>query len=91
MFWIILSAFARFLPLRIDDHAFIEPYSPHRCAHQFGLDQDVPAFLLRLEFLAADLEGLGWCYSHLFRLETGSHFQIVHASHIPTFSRRYIW
>jgi hypothetical protein len=81
----------RFLPLRIGDYAFIEPYSPHRCAHQFGLDQDVPLFLLRPEFLAADLEGLGWCYSHLFRLGIGSHFQTVPASRAPTFSRRYIW
>jgi hypothetical protein len=80
-----------FLPLRIGDYAFIEPYSPHRCAHQFGLDQDVPLFLLHPESLAADLEGLGWCYSHLFRLGTGSHFQTVPASRTPTFSRRYIW
>jgi Plant mobile domain len=79
-----------FLPLRIGDYAFIEPYSPHRCAHQFGLDQDVPTFLLRPESLAADLEGLGWCYSHLFRLGTGSHFQTVPASCASTFSRRYI-
>jgi hypothetical protein len=47
------------LPLCIGDYTFIEPYSPHRCAHQFSLDQDVPAFLLRPESLAADLEGLG--------------------------------
>jgi hypothetical protein len=81
----------RFLPLRIGDYAFIEPYSPYRCAHQFGLDQDVPAFLLRPEFLVADLEGLGWCYSYLFRLETSFHFHMVLASRVPTFSRRYIW
>jgi hypothetical protein len=80
-----------FLPLRIGDYAFIEPHSPHRCAHQFGLDQDVPTFLLRPESLAADLEGLGWCYSHLFRLGTGSHFQTVPVSRASTFSRRYIW
>jgi hypothetical protein len=76
----------RFLPLCIGDYAFIEPYSPHRCAHQFDLDQDVPAFLLRPESLAADLEGLGWCYSHLFRLEIDSHFQMVPTSRAPTFS-----
>jgi Plant mobile domain len=81
----------RFLPLRIGDYAFIEPYSPHRCAHQFGLDQDVPTFLFRPESLGVDLEGLGWCYSHLFRLETGSCFQIVPTSRASTFSRRYIW
>jgi Plant mobile domain len=51
-----------FLPLRIGDYAFIEPYSPHRCAHQSGLDQDVLAFLFCPESLATDLEGLGWCY-----------------------------
>jgi hypothetical protein len=80
-----------FLPLRIDDYAFIEPYSPHKCAHQFSLDQNVLAFFLRPESLTADLKGLGWCYSHLFRLETGSHFQMVPTSRAPTFSRRYIW
>jgi hypothetical protein len=66
-----------FLPLRISDYAFREPYSPHRCAHQFSLDQDVPTFLFRPESLGVDLEGLGWCYSYLFRLETGSRFQMV--------------
>jgi hypothetical protein len=81
----------RFLPPRINDYAFIEPYSSHRCAYQFGLDHDVPAFFFHPESLAADLEGLGWFYSHLFRLETGSHFQMVPASHAPTFSRHYIW
>jgi hypothetical protein len=81
----------RFLPLHIGDYAFIEPYSPHRCAHQFGLDQDMPAFLFRPKSLAVDLEGLGWCYSYLFRLETGSRFQMVPTSRAPTFSRRYIW
>jgi Plant mobile domain len=78
-----------FLPLRLGDHIFIEPYSPHRCAHQFGLDQDIPAPLLRPEFLAADLEGVGWCYTHLFRLGTGVHCQMVSTSRVPTFSRRY--
>jgi hypothetical protein len=39
----------------------------------------------------ADLEGIGWCYYYLFRLEMGSHFQMVPTSHAPTFSRRYIW
>jgi hypothetical protein len=81
----------RFLPLRIGDYAFIEPYSLHRCEHQFGLDQDVPTFLFRPESWGVDLEGLGWCYSHLFRLGTGSRFQMVPTSRAPTFSRRYIW
>jgi hypothetical protein len=67
----LISIRQGFLPFRSGDHIFIEPYSPHRCAHQFGLDQDIPAPLLRPEFLAADLEGVGWCYTHLFRLGTG--------------------
>jgi hypothetical protein len=50
-----------FLSLHIGNYAFIEPYSSHRCAHQFGLDQDVPALLLCPESLVADLKGLGWC------------------------------
>jgi hypothetical protein len=57
-----------FLPLRIGDYAFIEPYSPHRCAHQFGLDQGVPTFFFRPESLGVDLEGLGWCLLLLLSL-----------------------
>jgi Plant mobile domain len=78
-----------FLPLRLGGYIFIEPYSPHRCAHQFGLDQDIPAPLLRSESLAADLEGVGWCYTHLFRLGTGARCQMVSTSRVSTFSRRY--
>jgi hypothetical protein len=85
----LISIRQGFLPLRLGDHIFIEPYSPHRCAHQFGLDQDIPAPLLRPEFLTADLEGVGWCYTHLFQLGTGVCCQMVSTSRVPTFSRRY--
>jgi hypothetical protein len=61
-----------FLPLRLDGYIFIEPYSPHRCAHQFDLDQNISVPLLRPESLATDLGGVGWCYTHLFRLGTGA-------------------
>jgi Plant mobile domain len=50
----LISIRQGFLPLRLGSYMFIEPYSPHRCAHQFGLDQDIPAPLLRLISLAAD-------------------------------------
>jgi hypothetical protein len=53
------------------------------------LDQDVPAPLLRPISLAADLEGIGWCYTHLFRLGTGTRYQMVSTSRASTFSRRY--
>jgi hypothetical protein len=69
----LISIHQGFLPLKQSRHVFIEPYLPHRCAHQFGLDQDVPAPLLCPASLAADLEGVGWCYTHLFRLGTGCH------------------
>jgi hypothetical protein len=85
----LISIRQGFLPFRSGDHIFIEPYSPHRCAHQLGLDQDIPAPLLRPEFLAADLEGVGWCYTHLFRLGTGVRCQMTSPSRVPTFSRRY--
>jgi hypothetical protein len=55
----LISIRQGFLPLRLGDYMFIEPYSPHRCAHQFGLDQDIPAPLLRPMSLAADLKGIG--------------------------------
>jgi hypothetical protein len=78
-----------FLPLRLDSYVFIEPYSPHRCAHQFGLDQNIPTHLLRLAYLATDLEGVGWCYTHLFCLGTDVCCQMVSTSRILTFSRHY--
>jgi hypothetical protein len=85
----LISIRQGFLPLRLGSYMFIEPYSPHRCAHQFSLDQDIPAPLLRPISLAADLEGIGWCYTHLFRLGTGTHYQMMSTSRTPTFSRRY--
>jgi hypothetical protein len=78
-----------FLPLRFGSYIFIKPCSPHRCAHQFGLDQDIQAPLLRPTSLAADLEGIGWCYTHLFQLGTGAHCKIVSTSRILTFPRHY--
>jgi hypothetical protein len=85
----LISIRQGFLPLRLGGYIFIEPYSPHRCAHQFGLAQDIPAPLLRPEYLAADLEGVGWCYTHFFRLSIGVRCQMVSTSRVPTFSRRY--
>jgi Plant mobile domain len=86
----LISIRQGFLPLRIGSYTFIEPYSPHRCAHQFGLDQDIPAPLIRPETMAVDLEGVGWCYTHLFRLRTGARCQMVSIARSPTFSRAYI-
>jgi hypothetical protein len=34
----LISIRQGFLPLRLGSYMFIEPYSPHRSAHQFGLD-----------------------------------------------------
>jgi hypothetical protein len=45
----LISIRQGFLPLRLGSYIFIEPYSSHRCAHQFGLDQNIPAPLLRSE------------------------------------------
>jgi Plant mobile domain len=86
----LISIRQGFLPLRIGSYAFIEPYSPHRCSHQFGLDQDVPEPLIRPGTMAANLEGVGWCYTHLFRMRTGSRCQMVSATRVPTFSRAYV-
>jgi hypothetical protein len=57
----------------VGSHVFIESYLSHRCAHQFGLDQD----------------GVGWCYTYFFRLGTGARCQMVSAYRTPTFSRYY--
>jgi hypothetical protein len=85
----LISIRQGFLPLRLGSYMFIEPYSPHRCAHQFSLDQDIPVPLLCPISLAADLEGIGWCYTHLFRLGMGTRYQMVSTSRASTFSRRY--
>jgi hypothetical protein len=69
------------------DVRIIEIY--RRCAHQFGLYQDIPAPLLRPASLAADLEGVGWCYTHLFRLSTGARCQMMPTSKILTFPKHY--
>jgi hypothetical protein len=78
-----------FLPLRLRDHAVIEPYSPHRCSHQFSLDQDIPLMLRRPSYLAVDLLGLGWCYAFLFRTGTGSRCQMASLSRTYMFSQSY--
>jgi hypothetical protein len=85
----LISIRQGFLPLRLCSYLFIEPYSPHRCAHQFGLDQDIPAPHLCPISLAADLEGIGWCYTHFFWLGTDTRYQMVSTSRASTFSRRY--
>jgi Plant mobile domain len=86
----LISIRQGFLPLRVGSYAFVEPYSPHRCAHQFGLDQVVPAPHLLPDTLVIDLDGLGWCYAHLFRMGTGSRCQMVSIVRAPTFSRCYM-
>jgi hypothetical protein len=85
----LISICQGFLPLRLGSYLFIEPYSPHRCAHQFSLDQDIPAPLFRPVSLTADLEGITWCYTHLFRLGIGARYQMVSTSRISTFPRHY--
>jgi len=47
-----------FLPLRLGDRVVLEPYMPHRCAHQFGLDQDIPLLVPVPQDLSADLDSL---------------------------------
>jgi len=85
----LVSIRCGFLPLRFGCHAVIEPYSPHRCAHQFSLDQDIPLMLRRPPYLAVDMVGLGWCYSFLFRSQTESHCQMVSCTRTFMFSQGY--
>jgi Plant mobile domain len=79
-----------FLPLRIRELMVIEPYMPHQCAHQFGLDQDLPMVVICPKSLSVDLDGLGWCWDFLLRTDTGSSFLISKTLRTPYFSASYL-
>jgi Plant mobile domain len=85
----LISIRCGFLPLRLRDFAAIEVYSPHRCAHQFHLDQVIPFMLRRPSYLAVDMVGLGWCYAFLFRTGTDSRCQMASSSRTYIFSQGY--
>ena len=62
-----------YLPLRIGDRLIIEPYSPHRCGHQFGFDQHVSSSLHRRHGFDEDLQSMRRCWASLFRCGSGAH------------------
>jgi hypothetical protein len=78
-----------FLPLRIEDIVILEPYSPHRCAHQFGFDQDLPLSISRPAHLSATLENAGKCWLSILRRNFKCHFFVPALSRVPRFSALY--
>lgn len=77
------------LPLRLGDRIILEPYMPHRCAHQFGLDQDIPAMIYSSSAISADLEGFARCWATFLRTGTGSRFLMPKTARVATFTAFY--
>ena len=75
-----------FLPLRLGDRVILEPYMPHRCAHQFGLDQDVPVMIRTADSIVADLDCATRCWTAFLRLDTRCRFTIPSTSRVSIFS-----
>ena len=78
-----------FLPLRLGDRVVLEPYMPHRCAHQFGLDQDIPLLVPVPQDLSADLDGLAKSWAQLLRTGTGVRFLMPKTSRVGIFTSHY--
>ena len=62
---------------------------PHRCAHQFGLDQDVPVMIRTADSVVADLDGAVRCWTAFLRLDTRCRFTIPSTSRVGIFSAFY--
>jgi hypothetical protein len=77
------------LPLRLGDRVVLEPYMPHRCAHQFGLDQSIPADVPSADDICADLEGAVRCWSSFLRVETQARFLMPRPFRYVAFSVTY--
>ena len=78
-----------FLPLRLGDRIVLEPYMTHRCAHQFGLDQDIPHLVPVPQDLSADLDGLARSWAQLLRTGTGVRFLMPKTSRVGIFTSHY--
>jgi len=77
------------LPLRTGERVILEAYNPHRCAHQFGYDQVIPAPQPSCFLLSPDIMIIGNCWSSLLRTGTGSTFVIPRAKRPIQFSATY--
>lgn len=62
---------------------------PHRCAHQFGLDQDIPFRISPPSTISAGSEGLARCWSSFLRIGTGSRFLMPKTARAATFTAFY--
>lgn len=79
----------RFLPVRLDEHIILEPYSPHRCAHEFRYNQGILDMLPLREHFYADPKGLSRCWTFLLRVDTGARFYMPATSRSVKFSASY--
>lgn len=77
------------LPLRLGGLVVLEPYMPHRCAHQFGLDQCIPADVPLSRDIRADLAGAVRCWETLLRVETRARFTVPMTHRSATFTIPY--
>lgn len=77
------------LPLRMGDRVVLEPYMPHRCANQFGLDQEIPAMVYTSRDIVPDLAGAARCWAAFLRLDTRARFTVPSTSRIGEFSAPY--
>lgn len=77
------------LPLRLGDLVVLEPYMPHRCAHQLGLDQCIPADITSFRGICADLVGVVRCWETFLRIETEARFMIPKTHRSATFTIPY--
>ena len=67
----------------------LEPYSPHRCAHQLGYDQTIPSPIQYPRDIQADLLGLSRAWSSILERHTESSFEMIKSFHQPHFSSEY--
>ena len=66
-----------------------EVYLPHRCAHQFGYDQHLPAPISFPMGMPADRETLAQCWSSILARETGTTFLSIRSFRTPLFTSEY--
>ena len=66
-----------------------EVYLPHRCAHQFGYDQHLPAPISFPTGMPADRETLAQCWSSILARETRTTFLSIRSFRTPLFTSEY--
>ncbi|KAJ4813686.1 Plant mobile domain protein family [Rhynchospora pubera] len=80
---------AGFLTTRIGDRVIAEVYSPHRCAWQFGYDQDIPATIVPSRPPIGTFESIAEWGIFALRLGTGAEWFIPSVSRIGVMTSLY--